>query len=272
MDNISVTMPAFVQSSPPCCCEPMKWYLHSGPMTLEHSACAIGNSLVLNLPQGQQLNCQNSRTDYSYNAQYASVIIIMSRVCNDSTDQSDRRTNAARFCDLTCTLDLWTGTCSASTDWFKPCDIANFRSRADICHLAWLKPARGKVFVVFFSFQIEKVSLRVLFFRGLPVQVEFRFHDDTTQSLLVAGAVWLHLGPPRQPSGCCGRLSLSHTAPAARRDCIFTPQPCVLGQSVRVDFSKSVSTSPQTQALITTRSTAVEQIRSGKSLGSTRRG
>ena len=121
---------------------------------------------------------------------------------------------------------------------------------------------------LFFSNRKGFDSLQVLYFRGLPVQVEFRFHDDATQSLLVAGAVWLHLGPPRQPSGCCGGLSLSHTAPAARRDCLFTPQPCVLGQSVRVDLSKSVSTSPQTQALITTRSTGVEQIRSGKSLGS----
>ena len=40
----------------------------------------------------------------------------MSRVCNHGTDQSDRWTNVARFCDLTCTLDLWTGPCSASTE------------------------------------------------------------------------------------------------------------------------------------------------------------
>ena len=43
-------------------------------------------------------------------------IIIMSHVCNHGTDQSDRRMNVARFCDLTCTLELWTGTCFASTE------------------------------------------------------------------------------------------------------------------------------------------------------------
>ena len=44
----------------------------------------------------------------------------MSCVCNHGTDQSDRRTDDARFCDLTCTLDqlflvseLWTGTALA---------------------------------------------------------------------------------------------------------------------------------------------------------------
>ena len=51
------------------------------------------------------------------------------------------------------------------------------------------------------------------------------------QSLLAAGAVWLNLGPPRQPedrgteglrpSDCRGGPRFSHTAPAARRDCIF---------------------------------------------------
>ena len=124
-------MPAFVQSSSPCCCEPMKWYLHSGPMTLVHSGRAIGNSLVLNLPQGQQLNWQNSRTDDSHNAQDASIIIIMSRVCNHSADQSDRRTNAARFCDLTCHLtfgpELAPPAPSQLVQTMRYCNFTNFR-------------------------------------------------------------------------------------------------------------------------------------------------
>ena len=48
----------------------------------------------------------------------------VSRVCYHGTDQSDRRTKVARFCDfkvarfcdLLCTLDLRTRTCSASTE------------------------------------------------------------------------------------------------------------------------------------------------------------
>ena len=99
-----------------------------------------------------------------------------SRVCYHGTDQSDRRTNIARFCDLTCTLDLYDRNllCQQRISWFEPCDIANFRPRADICNLAWLKP-EGR----FLSFyRVQKISLRVLSFRGLPVRVEFQFHDD----------------------------------------------------------------------------------------------
>ena len=44
-------------------------------------------------------------------------------------------------------------------------------------------------------------------------------------SLLAARAVWLNLGPPRQPEGrrpegCRGGPRCSQTAPAARRDCV----------------------------------------------------
>ena len=41
------------------------------------------------------------------------------------------------------------------------------------------------------------------------------------QSLLAAGAVWLNLGPPRQPEGCRGGPRCSQTAPATRRDCVY---------------------------------------------------
>ena len=41
------------------------------------------------------------------------------------------------------------------------------------------------------------------------------------QSFLAAGAVWLNLGPPRQPEGCRGGPRCSQTAPAARRDCVY---------------------------------------------------
>ena len=41
------------------------------------------------------------------------------------------------------------------------------------------------------------------------------------QSLLVAGAVWLSLGPPHQPEGCRGGSRCSQTAPATRRDCVY---------------------------------------------------
>ena len=65
----------------------------------------------------------------------------MSHVCNHGTDQSDRRMNVARFCDLTCTLELWTGTCFASTESADSSHVRlqNLRPWADICNLTWLK-------------------------------------------------------------------------------------------------------------------------------------
>ena len=86
----------------------------------------------------------------------------MSHVCNHGTDQSDRRTNVARFCDITCSLDLWTGTCSASTE------------SADSSHAILLISTLGLIFALSHGwslregfclfFQVQNVSLRVLFF------------------------------------------------------------------------------------------------------------
>ena len=96
----------------------------------------------------------------------------MSHVCNHGTDQSDRRMNVARFCDLTCTLELWTRTCFASTE------------SADSSHVRLQISALGLIFAIshgwkFLSFfRAKKLSLRVLFFRAFPVWVEHRFHDD----------------------------------------------------------------------------------------------
>ena len=60
----------------------------------------------------------------------------MSRVCDHGTDQSDRRMNVARFCDLTCTLELWTGTCFASTE------------SADSSHVRLQISALGLIFAI----------------------------------------------------------------------------------------------------------------------------
>ena len=60
----------------------------------------------------------------------------MSHVCNHGTDQSDRRMNVARFCDLTCTLELWTGTCFASTE------------SADSSHVRLQISALGRIFAI----------------------------------------------------------------------------------------------------------------------------
>ena len=96
----------------------------------------------------------------------------MSHVCNHGTDQSDRRVNVARFCDLTCTFELWTGTCFASTE------------SADSSHVRLQISALGRIFAIshgwkFLSFfRAKELSFRVLFFRALPVRVEYRFHDD----------------------------------------------------------------------------------------------
>ena len=60
----------------------------------------------------------------------------MSHVCNHGTDQSDRRTNVARFCDLICTLELWTGTCFASTE------------SADSSHVRLQISALGRIFAI----------------------------------------------------------------------------------------------------------------------------
>ena len=100
------------------------------------------------------------------------LIYHMSHVCNHGTDQSDRRMNVARFCDLTCTFELWTGTCFASTE------------SADSSHVRLQISALGRIFAIshgwkFLSFfRAKKLSFRVLFFRALPVRVEYRFHDD----------------------------------------------------------------------------------------------
>ena len=93
-------------------------------------------------------------------------------VCNHGTDQSDRRMNVAIFCDLTCTLELWTETCFASTE------------SADSSHVRLQISALGLIFAIshgwkFLSFfRAKKLSLRVLFFRAFPVWVEYWFHDD----------------------------------------------------------------------------------------------
>ena len=108
----------------------------------------------------------------------------MSHVCNHGTDQSDRRMNIAKFCDLLLLLLLLyvLQGLPNSTNWlmlrlshmyfwtldrnllcqhwigsFEPCEIVNLRPEADICNLTWLK-----VSVVFF-FRAKKLSLRVLF-------------------------------------------------------------------------------------------------------------
>ena len=96
----------------------------------------------------------------------------MSHVCNHGSDQSDWRINVARFCDLTCTFELWTGTCFTSTE------------SADSSHVRLQISALGRIFAIshgwkFLSFfRAKKLSFRVLFFRALPVRVEYRFHDD----------------------------------------------------------------------------------------------
>ena len=82
----------------------------------------------------------------------------MSHVCNYGTDQSDRRMNVARFCDHTCTLELWTGTCFASTE------------STDSIHVRLQISALGRIFAIshgwkFLSFfRAKELSFRVLFF------------------------------------------------------------------------------------------------------------
>ena len=70
------------------------------------------------------------------------------------------------------TLELWTGTCFASTE------------SADSSHVRLQISAIGLIFAIshdwkFLSFfRVKKLPLRVLFFRAFPVRVEYRFHDD----------------------------------------------------------------------------------------------
>ena len=102
----------------------------------------------------------------------------MSHICNHGTDQSDRRMNVARFCDLTCTLELLTRTCFASTE------------SADSNHVRLQISALGLIFAIshgwkFLSFfRAKKLSLRVLLFPAFPVRVEYRFHDDKHSPLV----------------------------------------------------------------------------------------
>ena len=69
-----------------------------------------------------------------YDAQ--NVCYHMSRVCNHGTDQSDRWMDVARICDLKCTLELWTGTCFASTE------------SADSSHVRLQISALGRIFAI----------------------------------------------------------------------------------------------------------------------------
>ena len=67
-------------------------------------------------------------------------VIISSAVCNHGTDQSDRRTNIARFCNLTCTLHFGPALASpALNQLIRAMKIANLCPGADICNLARLK-------------------------------------------------------------------------------------------------------------------------------------
>ena len=91
--------------------------------------------------------------------------------------------------------------------WFEPCEIANLRPRADICNLTWLSFCR--------FFELKGFLFEFYFFRAFPVWVEYRFHDDKHNLSWWPGQFGCI-------SGCRGVPRFSHTAPAARRDCIFT--------------------------------------------------
>ena len=131
----------------------------------------------------------------------------MSHVCNHGTDQSDRRMNVARFCDLICTFELWTETCFASTE------------SADSSHVRLQISTLGLIFAIshgwkFLSFfQAKKLSLRVLFFSSFACSSWVSVPWCKTQSLLVAGAVWLHLDPPRLSTALKDRSVVPYSSP-----------------------------------------------------------
>ena len=73
----------------------------------------------------------------------------MSHVRNHGTDQSDRRMNVARFCDLTCTLELWTGTCFASTESADSSHVRSITSHDMVCNEgSWCEVTGHKTLVV----------------------------------------------------------------------------------------------------------------------------
>ena len=137
----------------------------------------------------------------------------MSHVCNHGTDQSDRRMNVARFCDLTCTLELWTGTCFASTE---SADSSHARLQISALGLIFAI-SHGWKFVVFFFFELKSFLVEFYFF-------ELSLFESSIGSMMIntiSPGSRGSLAASWPASGCHGGPRFSHTAPAARRDCIF---------------------------------------------------
>ena len=85
----------------------------------------------------------------------------------------------------------------------------------------WLVSGFRNTFAVHITFHTDSDKWKTL--KKTPLSTRSTVY---IQSLLAAGAVWLNLGPPRQPEGrrpegCRGGPRCSQTAPATRRDCVY---------------------------------------------------
>ena len=147
----------------------------------------------------------------------------MSRVGFYGKDQSDRRTNVARFCDLTCTLELWTGTCLASTE------------TADSSHVRLQISALGLIFAISHGWSLSEGFCR--FFESKGFLFEFYFFvaylfESSFDSMMINTI----------PPGCRGSLAASR--PATDRDLAILPG--LPGGIVYISgISDSLSTSRQ---------------------------
>ena len=94
--------------------------------------------------------------------------------------------------------------------WFEPCEIANLRPRADICNLTWLKVSAAFFELKSFLFEFYFFEL-YLFESSIGSMMINTISPGSRGSLAASRPATAALGP-----------RFSHTAPAARRDCIYT--------------------------------------------------
>ena len=141
------------------------------------------------------------------------VLIICHNVCNRGSDQSDRRINVARFCDLTCTLNFGQELPSpALNQLIRPmwdCKPPPY---------GWYLQSQLYMAESFCRFLELKTFLFKFYFRAFIVRVEYRLHDDKHNLSWLLGQFGCILARHHNPRACGPQSAV------AGRDLAILPQ------------------------------------------------